>query len=344
MDIIRLEEKCRLLRRKNNMVPPPTMGGESSSTDSPVSPSVSELRLVLLGRTEAGRSAAGNTILGREEFGTQASASAEPQRSRRREGDACGRRLLLVNTPDWFSPGLSLEEIRPDVGLCVQLSAPGPHAFLMVIPVEPLKGEERGMLERMGEMFGEGYWGHTVILFTHADSRKEQSIEKYLLAGSQELRQLVEKCGNRYHVLNIKDWAHDTQVLELLDQVEKMVSGNIESFYSSQIFEESEAQVREMQGKIQREREERKQREERETRERHGKEMQDSLKKMEGVIQEYDRDIKTLGEQTTELEIQVKKERDEDNKRDLERELKRLSDQMEEVRRNQEKCIEKLKN
>ncbi|XP_067084666.1 GTPase IMAP family member 9-like [Osmerus mordax] len=283
---------------------PLAMGGESSSPDPPVSPSVSELRLVLLGRTGAGRRAAGNTILGREEFGAQDSPSAVTQRSRRREGDVCGRRLVLVDTPDWFCPGLSLEEMRQDVGLCVRLSAPGPHAFLLVVPVEPSEGEERGAMERMEDMFGEGCWGHTVILFTHDDSLREQSMEEFLQTGSQDLQQLVEKCGNRYHVLNMKDRAHGTQVPALLHQVEEMVAGNRESFYSSQTYQGAEAQVREMEGKIQREREEKIQREETERKEKFETELQNSLKKIEGVIQEHEGDIRTLSHRTSELERQ----------------------------------------
>ncbi|XP_067084763.1 uncharacterized protein [Osmerus mordax] len=293
-----------VVRRRRSMDYPPEMGGESSSPDPPVSPSVSELRLVLLGRTGAGRRAAGNTILGRQEFGAQDSPSAVTQRSRRREGDVCGRRLVLVDTPDWFCPGLSLEEMRQDVGLCVRLSAPGPHAFLLVVPVEPSEGEERGAMERMEDMFGEGCWGHTVILFTHDDSLREQSMEEFIQTGSQELQQLVEKCGNRYHVLNMKDRAHGTQVPELLHQVEEMVAGNRESFYSSQTYQGAEAQVREMEGKIQREREEKMQREETERKEKFETELQNSLKKIEGVIQEHEGDIRTLSHRTSELQRQ----------------------------------------
>ncbi|KAJ8011087.1 hypothetical protein DPEC_G00054540 [Dallia pectoralis] len=103
------DTRVTVRRRKSLGLIPPSMGGESSSPESPVSPSGPELRLVLLGRTGAGRRAVGNTILGTEEFGTQTSTSAVTQRSVRREGEVCGRRLVLVDTPDWFCPDKNRE-------------------------------------------------------------------------------------------------------------------------------------------------------------------------------------------------------------------------------------------
>ncbi|XP_076120646.1 uncharacterized protein LOC143100940 [Alosa pseudoharengus] len=98
--------------------------------------------------------------------------------------------MTVVDTPDWFCIGLSEKDMREDVGLCVRLSAPGPHAFLLVIPAEPSEGEERRMLEKMEDIFGEGCWGHTLILFTHAEGLRERSVEELLQTGSQDLQQL----------------------------------------------------------------------------------------------------------------------------------------------------------
>ncbi|XP_042559940.1 GTPase IMAP family member 7-like, partial [Clupea harengus] len=238
----------------------------------------------------------------------------ETQHSESREGEVAGRRVTVVETPDWFCSGLSEKGLRQDVGRCVRLSAPGPHAFLLVIPVEPSEGVERKMLEKMEDMFGEGCWGHTLILFTHAEGMRERSVEELLQTGSQELQQLVEKCGNRCHLVNVKDMPDDTKITQLLEKIEEMVSGNRERFYSSETYQEAEKQLREIERIIQKEREveERKLREERERREELDKNVQESLKMMEGEIQQHEGEIRTLNERTTELERKMKEERDEE--------------------------------
>ncbi|KAI4890923.1 hypothetical protein NFI96_027366, partial [Prochilodus magdalenae] len=260
-------ESAAPLRRRRSIEEPPHMSGESCSSASPVSVPGAELRLVLLGRTGCGKSAAGNTILVREER-SQAGASTGRRQSESRQGEVAGRLVTVVDTPDWFCPGLSLEELRQDVGLCVHLSAPGPHAFLLVIPIKQSTGVEREMLEKMDEMFGERCWRNTMILFTVTDEVQEKNIEEFIQSGNQEIQRIVEKCGNRFHCLNIKEYGDGSQTSELLEKIEKMVEGNREEFYSSEIYLETESQIREIERRIVGEREEMKKGEERENLER----------------------------------------------------------------------------
>ncbi|RXM95417.1 hypothetical protein EOD39_16902 [Acipenser ruthenus] len=62
-----------------------------------------------------------------------------------------------------------------------------------------------------------------MILFTGGDCLQGRTIEQYTEEAGEELQQLVEKCGNRYHVLNNKDMSDRTQITQLLDKIDNMV-------------------------------------------------------------------------------------------------------------------------
>ncbi|KAI4879071.1 hypothetical protein NFI96_008297 [Prochilodus magdalenae] len=186
---------------------------------------LSELRIVLLGYRYAGKSSAGNTILNREEFKLKRTAQCV-----KRQGEVAGRHITVVEAPGWWI-NIPVEEntelLKEEIVLSVSLCPPGPHAVLLIVRVDRVfKGNHRRVLERYLKLLTDTVWSHTIVLFTFGDCLGDTPIEQHIESEGKELQWLVEKCGNRYHVLNNKNRSDDTQVTELLEKIEEMVAAN----------------------------------------------------------------------------------------------------------------------
>ncbi|KAL2092638.1 hypothetical protein ACEWY4_012436 [Coilia grayii] len=183
------------------------------------------MRIVLLGYRGGGKSSSGNTILGRQEFGT----SGRTAECVKREGETAGRHVTLVEAPGWWK-NLTVEETperdKQEIVLSVSMSPPGPHALLLVINVnESFTGKHRRAVQEHLELLGERVWSHTIVLFTRGECLGDTSIEQHIESGGEALQWVVEKCGNRYHVLDNEK--HDGgQVTELLEKIEEIVALN----------------------------------------------------------------------------------------------------------------------
>ncbi|XP_030266750.1 GTPase IMAP family member 9-like [Sparus aurata] len=117
------------------------------------------------------------------------------------------------------------------------MSAPGPHAILLVIKVGPFTAEERNAVRKVEEIFGEDAWKYTIILFTYGD-RVKSDFEQMVNSVGPELQEILRKAGNRYHVFNNLKVNDRGQVLGLLEKVEKMLADNGGQFYSNKTYME----------------------------------------------------------------------------------------------------------
>lgn len=168
--------------------------------------------------------------------------------------------MAVVDTPDWFSSERTPEEVRAQISACVTLSSPGPHAFLFCVPLDQPAKTELQALAALELIFGpEAVQKHTVVLFTHADhlkeSEKSNGVEAYIALQRGDLVKLVEKCRDRFHVLEWEsDWREQNNVPKLLEKVDQTVQEAGGQYYSCPAFQEAEDRVRQRQIEIVRER------------------------------------------------------------------------------------------
>ncbi|KAI4899583.1 hypothetical protein NFI96_016491 [Prochilodus magdalenae] len=204
-----------------------------------------ELRIVLLGKRGAGKSSAGNTLLGSKAFHAAASSQGVTQECTKKKGTVDGQKVCVVDTPGWIDLCLTEAEPMPEIVKCIDVSDPGPHVLLLVLPIGRFTREEIDTVEQILEVFGEEASKYMMVLFTKGDDLEEKTIEEYLEGVHPDLKKIIETCGGSYHVFNNRDKENHEQVSTLLKKIERMVEGNKGKHYTKAMYEKTAEQLKE---------------------------------------------------------------------------------------------------
>lgn len=199
----------------------------------------SSLRIIVFGQSGHHQYSLTESILQRAVF-TGADPSTEL--TTKTTGSVFQRNVTLVNTPNLKDHALSHYTIKKELKKAVCFSCPGPHAVLFTLNPFDVPADAHAAFKPLVRYFGKHILKNTMVVLYH-EEEQGRKFTKHSVMKNRPLRELLEKCGQRYIIFGRQENMSEGKVTEnLFREIDRMVEDH--GIFSNVEFNDAEKRIR----------------------------------------------------------------------------------------------------